>query len=674
MVKAKIEKRNRPPKSCEPCRTRKNERRPDKGGSVAERLKNLEGLIAMVADQRDSMPSLGLSEGILRREVTNHVQTPKPTPPEGILEFGDRNAARSGLPGHVDASHWSSIMETIRAIRDDLPDTSPQERLETDTESFTTVELSESDNIDFDLGLSGRANIDNILSQLPPRQVCDTLVSLFFRSHYAMLPILHPTKFQQEYEAFWNSPRNYSTIWIALLFSVLSLSAAVYEASGMARNSTFPVPSSYGLSTRTKECLLLGNYITSEEHDVEAFLLHLVGCWLRSKASDTKLWFLMGKVVQLAICKGYHRDHSKVPSAGISPFDGEMRRRVWVCIYQLQALMSFQLGLPSMVPSDCCDTDLPRNLDQSQLHPGITELPPSRPLSENTSILYTIVKASVMAKFKEVVKHTQSTTRPSQESTAVLDAKVREAYNNIPDNFKYKPLTNFIIDDVSILKSRTTIDLLHLKSIIVLHRQHLMHREDSRSEWSRSACLEAAGKLLERQVDIDRVTQPGGPLHDMKWMISTLTLSDFTLAAMVVCLDLTVTMRYGAESCRSLASQEELQRKLAAIENAHKIWIGAGEISAEARTVSHALESTILRVNEFLNTTPLSENLDSWQTLGMTPSSSLAKNFTYQLDDLDMMESIDWRFVDNQFQDPNVQEFDLDMWLIDAAGSLEAGG
>lgn len=304
--------------------------------------------------------------------------------------------------------------------------------------------------------------------------------------------------------------------------------------------------------------------------------------------------------------------------------------------------MSFQLGLPSMVPSDCCDTDLPRNLDQSQLHPGITELPPSRPLSENTSILYTIVKASVMAKFKEVVKHTQSTTRPSQESTAVLDAKVREAYNNIPDNFKYKPLTNFIIDDVSILKSRTTIDLLHLKSIIVLHRQHLMHREDSRSEWSRSACLEAAGKLLERQVDIDRVTQPGGPLHDMKWMISTLTLSDFTLAAMVICLDLTVTMRYGAEFCRSLASQEGLQRKLAAIQNAHKIWIGAGEVSAEARTVSHALESTILRVNEFLSTTPLSENLHSWQTLGSTPSSSVAKSFTYQLDDLDMMESIDW--------------------------------
>lgn len=170
----------------------------------------------MVADQRDSIPSLGLNEGILRREVTNHVQTPKPTPPEGILEFGDRNAARSGLPGHVDASHWSSIMETIRAIRDDLPDASPQERLETDTESFTAVELSESDNIDFALSLSGRANIDNILSQLPPRQVCDTLVSLFFRSHYAMLrksllysrdmrslirdgaAILHPTKFQQE--------------------------------------------------------------------------------------------------------------------------------------------------------------------------------------------------------------------------------------------------------------------------------------------------------------------------------------------------------------------------------------------------------------------------------------------------------------------------------------------
>lgn len=410
----------------------------------------------------------------------------------------------------------------------------------------------------------------------------------------------------------------------------------------MALNSPVPLPSSKELSIKTQQRLLLGNYVSSNEHAVEAMLLHLVGCWLRSKASDTNLWFLMGRVVQLAISKGYHRDSSKVPNSNISAFAGEMRRRVWVCIYQLDALMSFQLGLPSMVPSDSCDTELPRNLDQNQLHPGIKELPPSRPLSENTTILYSIVKASVMAKFKEVVKHTRSPATPSHETTVTLDAEVRQAYTNIPDHFKYKPLTDFLIEEVSVILTRTTLELLHLKSIIVLHRQHLMHRHDSRSEFSRNACLEAAGRLLERQVEMDRVTQEGGQLHDLKWMITSLTLSDFTLAAMVICLDLTVTIRQDEYSPLDLPACQEVQKYLAIIQNAHKIWVGAKEMSSEARTVAHALSSTMERVDDFLSAWSPPTDSEPWQTLDAEPSGSLANDPLYQMNDMDIMDSIDW--------------------------------
>jgi hypothetical protein len=247
-----------------------------------------------------------------------------------------------------------------------------------------------------------------------------------------------------------------------------------------------------------------------------------------------------------------------------------------------------------------------------------------------------------MAKFKEVVKHTRSPSPPSHETTVILDAEVRQAYRNIPDHFKYRPLTNFLTEEVSVIMTRTTMELLHLKSIIVLHRQHLMHRHDSRSEFSRNACLEAAGRLLERQAEMDRVTETGGQLHDMKWMITTLTLSDFTLAAMVICLDLTVTIRHGAESLHSPTAREEVHKYLAAIQNAHKMWVSAGEKCSEARTVSHALDSTIQRVNEFLGTWSLTADSESWQTLDMGSSSSLTNESMYQINDLDMMDSIDW--------------------------------
>ncbi|EXL42891.1 hypothetical protein FOCG_14459 [Fusarium oxysporum f. sp. radicis-lycopersici 26381] len=701
----KVEKRNRPPKSCEPCRTRKlkcnrslpcdscikrnkqtlchyasnadrHDKRGEKNESVADRLKNLESLIATVAQKsqkKDSLSALSLNENSLQKEY----QTPSPRNAQPSQNFiseafahSDDNIA-SGLVGQVDSSHWSSILENIRAIRDELPAASPQ----TSTLSSVTLnnEASTSE-ADFDMGSPDGLSIEHILSALPPRQVCDTLISVFFLSHYTMMPILHPKKFQQEYESFWDSPSETSPVWIALLLALLSLSAGVYEISGMARSSQFPIPSSKALSKKTQECLLLSNYTAATEHAVEAFLLLLVGCWLRAKVSDTNLWFLMGKVVQLAICKGYHRDSTKVPGSRISPFDGEMRRRVWVCLYQLDSLMSFQMGLPSMIPSDFCDTELPRNLNQSDFYPGIAELPPSRPLSENTTISYAIVKASVMAMFKKVVRHTRSLTPPSYEETVALDAEVRAAYDKIPDSFKYKPLTSFIVDEVSIIMSRTTIELLHLKSIIVLHRQYLTDRQDGRFAFSRKASLDAAERLLERQAEIHQITLPGGLLHDKKWMITSLTLSDFTLAAMVICLDLTISIRNGTRMS-AYPEDVELRKYLAIVERAHEIWSSSSETS-EGRIVSHALDSTIRRVNEFINTSSTAMAAQSWPTSATTNTETpdyLTHNLADQMADFDMIDSIDWSLLDNQIQDPSsIQDFDLDMWLMDTAGPLES--
>ncbi len=61
---------------------------------------------------------------------------------------------------------------------------------------------------------------------------------------------------------------------------------------------------------------------------------------------------------------GYHRDPSNL--SGISPFDGEMRRRVWLNIVQVEALMSYEMGFPSMIPSEFCDTKVPRNLENTE--------------------------------------------------------------------------------------------------------------------------------------------------------------------------------------------------------------------------------------------------------------------------------------------------------------------
>lgn len=98
--------------------------------------------------------------------------------------LANRENAASGLVGQVDSSHWSSILDNIRAIRDELPAASPQAST---LSSVTLNNGASASEADFDMGSPDGVTIERILSDLPPRQVCDTLVSVFFLSHYTMM-------------------------------------------------------------------------------------------------------------------------------------------------------------------------------------------------------------------------------------------------------------------------------------------------------------------------------------------------------------------------------------------------------------------------------------------------------------------------------------------------------
>ncbi|EMT63097.1 hypothetical protein FOC4_g10013301 [Fusarium odoratissimum] len=74
---------------------------------------------------------------------------------------------------------------------------------------------------------------------------------------------------------------------------------------------------------------------------------------------------------------GLHRDGSKL---GLSPFESEMRRRLWWYFQERDGRGAEDYGLqnpPSFNP--VYGVELPRNLHDSDLFPGMKELPPSRP-------------------------------------------------------------------------------------------------------------------------------------------------------------------------------------------------------------------------------------------------------------------------------------------------------
>ncbi|KAJ9295781.1 transcriptional regulator family: Fungal Specific TF [Paecilomyces variotii] len=208
---------------------------------------------------------------------------------------------------------------------------------------------------------------------------------------------------------------------IGLLYAILSVSSGFRQ---IRTRGSFESPIAIGtLQTKTMQCLLLGKYIHASEYILETLTLHLESEFIGSVDSSLELWHLMGIIIHTAMRLGYHRD-PKVFGKKRSPFDGEMRRRVWHTVLQMDGLMSFQMGLPSMIPMEYCDTSVPSNLKDSDFSPESTSLSPARPLTDDTPALYTIVKAGVMDMFKKVVARTQSLSSPSYASTIALDASI----------------------------------------------------------------------------------------------------------------------------------------------------------------------------------------------------------------------------------------------------------
>ena len=356
------------------------------------------------------------------------------------------------------------------------------------------------------------------------------------------------------------------------------------------------VPHPKILQDACTQALTLGRYATANAYALEAFLLHLQSGFITNGGRPTiDSWFEMGTTCRLAFRMGYHRDPGSL--SGISPFDAEMRRRLWLNIVQIDALMSFQMGFPSMIPPQFCDTAVPRNLEFSDLRQDMTELPPSRPFAERTPTMYTIVKASIMNVFKKIASHTQLPAIPSHDATLALEAEMRSTYAAVPEIYQRRSVSQSFMDPSGLIMERSSIEILYLKGLIVLLRRYVSYdlKASSTYEPSRQACVEAALAVLERQADIHSACQQGGRLYDDRWMFTAISIHDYLLAAMVVCLHLSVHMG-SRGNFESLTNQELAERSRKALQTAYQIWKSQSAASKESRTAAEAIELMLRKV------------------------------------------------------------------------------
>lgn len=134
---------------------------------------------------------------------------------------------------------------------------------------------------------------------------------------------------------------------------------------------------------------------TDEFIVLQAFTIYLTA--LRLCCNLTLLWTLTSLLVRLGQNAGLHRDGALFH---LSPFESEMRRRLWWNIRVIDARASEDSGYDSVVRPETANTKMPLNVDDVDLTPDMKTLPAAR--TGCTDMVFSIVRFEATLAFERL--------------------------------------------------------------------------------------------------------------------------------------------------------------------------------------------------------------------------------------------------------------------------------
>ncbi len=343
----------------------------------------------------------------------------------------------------------------------------------------------------------------------------------------------------------------------------------------------------------TEQCLVAGQFMEKlTQYNMQCLIVYMLG--IRKDAVD-QTWLLLGLVCRIALAMGLHRDTRKF-NVDITPYQVEIRKRLWNLLMCMDLLFSIKIGLPCIIRPTECDAPLPTNLHDYEFDAHTTELPPSRDLNEQTPMSYMIAKTYMAFAFGKVVAAANTISpAPPYEYIFEMEKDLREAYAKVPEFLRFRSLEESKNDHPWLIIQRFTLDILYQRSILILHRPYVTYRARCNPKYNRSrrAALESSMKLLSHQAALFEAQK--GPLREAKWAIESLSAQDYNAAVMILCVELRHSAREDAEQYDSFSlSVSDCKKMLRALERSESIFGSQKDIYEMAKIhtiIKFALEA-----------------------------------------------------------------------------------
>lgn len=214
---------------------------------------------------------------------------------------------------------------------------------------------------------------------IPPLHICERLAMLYFDNMEHCFRILCWPEFRRQLGILFTDglgPDACSFAFIPQLVGALAL-ATMFGTHKECEEATH-----YSLTHQSKAVKFLEDF-SSELTGVQRYqlpalhvkMLSMMCRWLGPTDPLVDLFGLSGEILRDALVMRLDHDPSTLPEVSI--YEGELRRRTWMTIVEVDLMLSELCRLPCMVPPYNCQP--PRNINDDELVEGMEALPPSRP-------------------------------------------------------------------------------------------------------------------------------------------------------------------------------------------------------------------------------------------------------------------------------------------------------
>lgn len=270
---------------------------------------------------------------------------------------------------------------------------------------------------------------------------------------------------------------------------------------------------------------------------LQAAVLYLLAVW---NSTDTQfVWTMTATIYRVAQGLGLHRDGSKL---GLSPFETEMRRRIWWHIYLLDSQSSEHLATIPLIHEGTYDTQFPLNINDDDISPDSNEpLKGQTGFTETTFLLIQCEMTASSRRFTKKLKtkaggcyeSVEEFSRILDELNSLIETRYLKFYDiQVPIQWAAATMArlslarSWLVSHLCLLKSgsvgaelwRQKREVLFLTAIEAVEFAHILETNEHTTRWAwifeKCQQWQAFAFILS-----ELCVRPASPVCDRAWNV-----------------------------------------------------------------------------------------------------------------------------------------------------------